>query len=98
MHSQRLIKRGAPGYVDQVSGQTVTVTLFQESLETAAKLQKGSAVAIAPAGVDRAASAPAVDGTVSSIKKAGKTAELQITLSGAAEGFKPTGLMRLWAK
>ena len=50
---------GLPGYVDASAGGELQLTLFREGGDFFAKLKAGSAVRVAPAGVDREPSPPA---------------------------------------
>ena len=84
---------GLPGYVDASAGGELQLTLFREGGDFFAKLKAGSAVRVAPAGVDREPSAAPIAASVTAIN-AGK-----VTLAIPAEsakGYQPAGLARVW--
>ena len=92
---KRMAEEGLPGYVDEVDGDTVKLTLFQEARETAAKLKVNGKVQLATAGVDRKAGT-AVDGVVTEVKPVGNLTRVTIRLSGKlVEGLRSTALARL---
>jgi hypothetical protein len=97
VHAKRLEEEGAPGYVDAFAEQDLRVTLFNEGSEIMKKLKPGSEVRVAPARADRKPTAPAVTGTVASMKMEGKQGKAQIMIRPpGATSFTPTGLFRLW--
>lgn len=97
VHAKRMQEEGAPGYVDVFVEQDLRVTLFNEGSDVMKQLKPGTAVRIAPAGVDRKPTAPAINGTVASMKMEGKQGKAQIMVRPSAETkLEPTGLFRLW--
>jgi hypothetical protein len=96
IHAQRIAEFGAPGYVDKTAVRDLELTLFQESGDVSRKLKAGQKVSVAPAGVDRAATAPALTGTVSAAKMAGNLGKVTVTLDTDPAGFQAAGLARLW--
>jgi hypothetical protein len=95
-HAQRMIAEGAPGYVDEAAGQTLKLTLFQESGEVAHQLKAGDVVSLAPAGVDRIPTAKAVTGKVASVNFVGPVSKVALTLDAPATEFAPKQIARLW--
>jgi hypothetical protein len=89
-------KEGAPGYVDEIHGQQITLTLFQEGTEYVAKLTAGNSVRVAPTGIDRMPTGQAIGGTVASVARTGKLCKVVVTTAVQPEGFTVTGLARLW--
>lgn len=96
IHAARIKAEGAPGYVDEAKGDTVSVTLFNESGDVMKQLKPGVRVRIAPAGVDRKPSGLAVMGTVVSVKMKGRLCEVVVTVGPAVGSFQPAGVARLW--
>ncbi|RBP45175.1 hypothetical protein DES53_103172 [Roseimicrobium gellanilyticum] len=98
VHADRMKKEGAPGYVDEVNGATLKLTLFNEGSDVAKQLKVGKTVKVAPAGVDRKPSGEAVEGRVTELKANGR--QQAVTLQTAAGkvpgGFQSKGLFRLW--
>ncbi len=92
----RLKEQGIPGYVDEVNGPSVSLTLFDEALEQNKELKAGQMVSVAPAGVDRNPTATAVSATISSAKMAGRLCKVTLTLTSIGIVFEPTKLARLW--
>ncbi|HSI61653.1 MAG TPA: hypothetical protein VLE43_01005 [Candidatus Saccharimonadia bacterium] len=64
VHAARIKEEGAPGYVDEASGTTLKLTLFNEGGDVAKQLKAGKPVRVAPAGVDRKPTAKAISATV----------------------------------
>jgi hypothetical protein len=95
-HAQRIAREGAPGYVDSVSGVTLELTLFQEAGEVSRGLKSGQKVLVAPAGVDRKPTAPAVTGSVAASKMAGNLGKVTITLDAPAMNFQVGEVARVW--
>lgn len=95
IHNARMLKEGLPGYVDAAEGGQLKLTLFQEGLDQASTLKKGSLVKLAPAGVDRNPTKPAVAATIVSATKAGKLCKVVATISTTSD-FQPGQLARLW--
>ena len=89
-------KEGSPGYVDEVNGTALQLTLFAEGADQNKRLKPGSMVRVAPAGVDRKPSAQPSDAKVISIKANGKLTEVKLELGAAPTGFQPAGLARVW--
>jgi hypothetical protein len=96
VHAARMAKDGLPGYVDAVEGQQIKLTLFREAGEQAAKLAKGKQIQLAPAGPDRQASMPAIEGTIVTTSKVGVLTKVVATIP-ATQNFKPGEVARLWA-
>ena len=97
VHAKRMTEEGAPGYVDEFVEQDLRVTLFNEGSEIMKKLKPGTVVRVAPAGVDRKPTAPAITGTVASMKMEGKQGKAQIMVRPSpATKLEPKGLFRLW--
>ncbi len=89
-------KEGSPGYVDEVNGTAMQLTLFAEGADQNKRLKIGTVVRVAPAGVDRKPNAQPVDAKVISTKANGKQTEVKLEFGAAAAGFQPTGLARVW--
>ncbi|MCB1275723.1 hypothetical protein [Prosthecobacter sp.] len=98
VHAKRILAEGAPGYVDESNGTKLVLTLFREGEEQTKQLKEGSAVRIAPAGVDRKPTADPITGKVTAIGKNGRQMQVTIEPTSASDGFKPVGLARLWAQ
>ena len=96
VHSKRMIEEGAPGYVDEIAGQELKLTLFGEADEIAKQLKAGSAVRVAPAGVDRKANGTGAAGKVTATKQRGRVCEVSLAMDSAPAGFKVASLARLW--
>lgn len=97
VHAARIVKQGAPGYVDEASGELLNLTLFHEGEEQVKQLKAGTTVRVAPAGVDRNPTAEPLTATVRSAKMMGRQCKVTLALEAATEKFRPTGLVRLWA-
>jgi len=95
-HAARLAEEGMPGYVDEVADKEIKLTLFNESEPELKPLKAGKKVLVAAAGVDRKPSGAKINGTVVSMKMAGRQCELTVTLETGDAAFKPTGLARVW--
>ena len=96
VHAKRILEEGAPGYVDAASGTQLTLTLFNEGAEEIKRLKQGTAVQVAPAGVDRKPTAAPVIGKVATLGKNGRQAQFTLELTASSEKFQPTGIARLW--
>jgi hypothetical protein len=96
LNAKRLAEEGAPGYADVVDGSTLELTLFWESNEIARSLKAGQKVRVAPAGVDRKATAPAVTGVIATAKMQGNLGKLTVKLDAPSAGFVVGGITRLW--
>ena len=96
VHAQRIIKEGAPGYVDEANGSKLVLTLFNEGEDQVNLLKKGSLIKVASAGIDRKASAESIAGKVVSLLKMGKQTQVTLELEKPGDSFKPTSLARLW--
>ena len=96
VHAARIAKEGAPGYVDEVNGKELKLTLFSEGSDIAKQLKAGKTIRVAPAGVDRKPTSAALTGTVSTAVTKGRETKVTIKLSAAEAKFKQTGLVRLW--
>jgi hypothetical protein len=96
LHAKRIREEGAPGYVDSFVERDLRLTLFNEGSEIMKQLKPGTEIRIAPAGVDRKPSAPAVAATVASMKMEGRQGKAALTVTSSDTKFQPTGLFRLW--
>jgi len=96
VHTKRILEEGAPGYVDASIGTQLTLTLFNEGVEQIKGLKEGTAVQVAPAGVDRKPSAAPITGKVTVIGKNGRQAQVTLELTAGGEKFQPAGIARLW--
>ncbi len=96
VHTARILKEGAPGYVDAVSGTELKLTLFNEGGDLAKQLKPGQLVRVAPAGADRKPVAPPFSGTITAAATKGRETKAILTLSTSGAKFQPTGLARLW--
>lgn len=96
VHSQRLGKDGAPGYVDGFNGATLELTLFQEGGEISRTLKAGQKIRVAPAGVDRKPTSAPVGGAITAAKMAGNLCKVTITLDAAGSEFPVGAVARLW--
>ena len=96
VHAKRILEEGAPGYVDASSGTQLTLTLFNEGDEQIKRLKQGTAVQVAPAGVDRKPTTVPITGKVTSIGKNGRQAQVTLELTASGEKFQPAGIARLW--
>lgn len=98
IHAKRMAEEGLPGYVDQVDGNTVRLTLFLEAMKAAADFKAGQAVRLAPAGVDRKPTTAPQAGMLKEIKAGNKVYKAVVVLDSQPMGLKPTELARLWRK
>lgn len=96
VHAARILKEGAPGYMDESSGKELKLTLFNEGGDVAKQIKAGKAVRVAPAGVDRKPTAAPLTATVTATTTKGRETKVTLTLSAAEAKFVPTGLARLW--
>ena len=96
VHAQRILKEGAPGYVDEANGSKLILTLFNEGEDQVNLLKKSTPIKVASAGIDRKASAESIAGKVVSLLKTGKQTQVTLELEKQGDGFKPTSLARLW--
>ncbi|MEO6784608.1 MAG: hypothetical protein ABI318_00635 [Chthoniobacteraceae bacterium] len=93
MHAKRMTEEGLPGYVDASSGGELQLTLFPEGHDFFAKLKPGSAVRVAPAGVDRKPSAAPLAASVTAIKDGKVTLAIP---AASAPAYQPGSLSRVW--
>lgn len=98
VHEGRMRKQGAPGYLDEVAGGKLSLTLFQEGEVQMKQLKAGNKVHIAPAGVDRKATGEAIEATVDRMKMTGRLCQVSLSTEATTSGFEPAGLVRLWAQ
>jgi hypothetical protein len=96
VHAARMKAEGSPGYVDEVKGAEMRLTLFAEGAEQNKLLKLGTLVRVAPAGVDRKPSGAIVSGKVSAVKASGKQTAVTIEAADGFEAFHVAGLARLW--
>jgi hypothetical protein len=97
VHTDRIVKEGAPGYIDAASEGSLKLTLFNEGEVIVKQLKPGKSVRIAPAGVDRQPTAEPIAAKVTSAKMQGRQCLVELTVDAATTGFKPTELVRVWA-
>ncbi len=98
VHANRIHEEGAPGYIDQSSGTRLTLTLFNEGDEQIKRLKQGTAVRVAPVGVDRKPTTPPITGKVTTLGKNGRHAQVTLELTASGEKFQPAGVARLWVQ
>ncbi len=96
VHAARILKEGAPGYVNEANGKELRLTLFNEGGDIAKQLKIGKAVRVAPAGVDRKPTAAPLGATVTAVATKGRECKVTVSLSAAEGGFQSAGLARLW--
>jgi hypothetical protein len=96
VHTERIRKEGAPGYIDESKENVLSLTLFPEADDTNKQLKVGKAVRVAPAGVDKKPSGEPVQGTVTSVKMAGQLCKVTLQLASPGTQFGPTKLALLW--
>lgn len=96
VHAARIVKEGAPGYVDEANGKELKLTLFNEGSDIAKQLKAGKSIRVAPAGVDRKPVTAPLTGTVTAVVTKGRECKVTLTLSAAEAKFVPIGLARLW--
>ena len=96
VHARRIQTEGAPGYVNEVNGKEVQLTIFNEGADIAKQLKVGKAVLVAPAGVDRKPTAASLTGTVTAANTKGRECKVTVTLTGIEAKFRTAGLARLW--
>ncbi|HEY1785748.1 MAG TPA: hypothetical protein VGG30_09380 [Pirellulales bacterium] len=97
VHRGRILAEGMPGYVDQAEGDRLQLTLFSDGAELFAKLKAGSRVRVAPAGVDRKATAEATAAVVEETKPEGRSRTVSLKLDQpAGSAFQVGGLARMW--
>ncbi len=98
VHTRRIEEEGAPGYIDESNGKQLSLTLFNEGEEQYKRMKVGTAIRVAPAGVDRKPSAEPVAGVVKSVKMAGRQCQIVLELAGSGELFVVKNLARVWVK
>jgi len=92
VHAERMQRDGLPGYVDARTGGELKLAMFRETGEFVGRIKPGSAVRVAPAGVDRRPTADPVAAKVTAVQ--GNL--LTLTLP-AETAILPSGaLVRLW--
>lgn len=96
VHTERISKEGAPGFIDSVAAGGLTLTLFNEGEIHVKALKAGKHVRVAPAGVDRKPTAAAITATVKSAKMMGRQCIAELTTEAETANFNPTELVRLW--
>lgn len=96
VHTKRLLAEGWPGYVDQVSGNEVKLTLFLEGRELEKNLKVGETVRVAAAGVDRKAF-DSVEGTLKEFHAVKNLKAVTIELKEMPKSpFVVAGIAKLW--
>lgn len=96
VHAARMKEQGAPGYVDEMSGSTLKLTIFNEADEYVKPLKVGADVRVAAAGVDRKPTIAPLRGKVTALGKSGRQNVVTLELERSASEFKPAGLARMW--
>lgn len=105
VHSARIAKEGAPGYVDQAESGKLTLTMFREGSEFVDKLVSGIkkakgeplTVQVAPTDASLQPSADAITATVVSCEKAsGGLYQLVLQTTADASKFHVTQVARVW--
>ena len=96
VHAKRMESEGLPGYVDAREGKMIRLTLFMEGKDVLQDLKAGQKVRVAPAGVDRKATAEPITGTLTQVTKVRKLYKVAVTLNAVADGLTPAGLARVW--
>jgi hypothetical protein len=97
LNAKRLAEEGLPGYVDKLEGKDLDLTLFQEGNDVSRNLKPGDKIRMAPAGVDRKPTAPAVAGAIASAKMvSGPVCKVSVTLDNASDAFPVGVVARLW--
>ncbi|MEN9574151.1 MAG: hypothetical protein RL514_2006 [Verrucomicrobiota bacterium] len=96
VHTARILKEGAPGYVDEANGKELRLTLFNEGSDLAKQLKAGKALRVAPAGVDRKPTTAPLAATVTTATTKGRETKVTLTLSAAEAKFQSAGLARVW--
>ncbi len=84
--------------MDKNEGQSLDLTLFQESGDVSHALKTGQSVRVVPVGVDRKPTAEPVQGKVASAKMAGNLGKVTITLDAPAANLQTGNVARLWIK
>lgn len=72
-----------PGYVDKLSEKDLDLTVFRERVDFSPNSKLGTKVRVAPAGVDRKPTAPAVTGSMTAAKMAGYLCKVSVTLGNS---------------
>jgi hypothetical protein len=98
VHHARLKEQGAPGYVDEVSGAELKLTIFNEADTYIQPLKQGARVRVAAAGVDRKPVMPPVDAVVleTGRRKGERQTYVVLKLEAASASFEPAKLARFW--
>lgn len=96
LHTARILKDGAPGYVDGNAADELRLTLFNEGSDIAKQLKAGKSIRVAPAGVDRKPTTAPIPGTVTAAITKGRECKVTVRLATPEGRFQPTGLARLW--
>lgn len=96
VHAARIVKEGAPGYVDESNGKELKLTLFNEGADIAKQLKAGKPVRVAPAGVDRKPTTAPLTATIATTTTKGRETKVTLTLSAPEAKFQPAGLARVW--
>lgn len=94
VHAQRMAAEGMPGYVDEVTKDSIQVTLFREGTDARKMLKVGKSVRIAPAGVDRKPLTKPEAATVAKLDGDRITVTLAVPPQAP---YQVTGLIRVWA-
>lgn len=97
VHTARILRDGAPGYVDTLTGDQLALTLFQEGEVQVKALKVNQPIRVAPAGVDRKPTAEPTEAIVQEVKMAGRLCKLTVQLKQPSSAFVPTQLARVWA-
>jgi hypothetical protein len=98
VHEARMKEQGAPGYVDEVHGTGLKMTIFNEADTYIQPLKPGMTVRVAAAGVDRKPVTPPVEAVVveAGRRKGERQTYVVLELRAAGASLEPTKLARLW--
>jgi hypothetical protein len=97
IHASNMARYGLTGYLDEVGGGELALTLFRETREFASKLKAGQKVKVAPASFDRKPKAEPVEAKILSVKPKGVLHEVRLRTEASLENFKVADVSRLWA-
>jgi hypothetical protein len=98
VHAARMKEQGAPGYVDEVTGTELKMTIFNEADTYIQPLKQGMRVRVAAAGVDRKPLMPPVEAVIveTGKRKGERQTFAVLKLDTTGTSFEPTKLARLW--
>lgn len=87
VQTERLQKDGAAGYVDQVAGVELALTMFGSGLSVVEQLKPDMRIRVAPAGNNLKLTGEVMMGKVVKVTGRGKTRKLTLELDAPAKGF-----------